>query len=373
MDAKFGNLFFLQFGLKIMLLAVATTTLAQQPVQPVRVGIAGLTHTHVHWLLGRETRGDIEIVGIAESNADLAHRYAQQHSFSTDLVFPSLETMLNESRPEAVMAFGTTFDHLAVVQQCAPRGIHVMVEKPLAVSIEHGREMARLAREHDILLLINYETTWYGSNHRARELIAENSLGTLRKIVVHSGHAGPEKIGVNREFLDWLTDPKLNGGGAVTDFGCYGANLMTWLMDNEKPTTVTAVLENFQPEIYPDVDDEATIVLSYPNCQGIIQASWNWPRSRKDMEVYGETGSIVCEDNLKMRIRLKEDGEEKTFQANALARPFRNPFEYFAAAIRGDVAVKPGDLSALENNLIVLEILAAAKESAALGKTITLK
>ena len=105
---------------------------------------------------------------------------------------------------------------------------------------------------------------------------------------------GPKAINVQPEFLAWLSDPVKNGGGALFDFGCYGANLMTWLMDNQRPLAVTAVTQQFQPDVYPRVDDEATILLEYPKAQGIIQASWNWPFNRKDLEVYGEHGSAIA-------------------------------------------------------------------------------
>ena len=138
-----------------------------------------------------------------------------------------------------------------------------MVEKPLAVSLDHARRMAALAREHGIHLLTNYETTWYGSNRRVYEMVhEEGALGPIRKMVVHDGHAGPVKIGVNEEFLEWLIDPDFNGAGALTDFGCYGADLMTWLMKGQRPLTVTAVTQHLQPDLYPKVDDEATIILT---------------------------------------------------------------------------------------------------------------
>ena len=95
------------------------------------------------------------------------------------------------------------------------------------------------------------------------------------------------------EFLAWLTDPEKNGAGALFDFGCYGANLMTWLMNDARPVSVTAVTQRIKPEIYAKVDDEATIILEYPGAQAIIQASWNWPFDRKDMEVYGRTGQAL--------------------------------------------------------------------------------
>jgi predicted dehydrogenase len=70
------------------------------------------------------------------------------------------------------------------------------------------------------------------------------------------------------EFLQWLTDPVLNGGGALTDFGCYGADLATWFMNGETPLTVTAVTQQIKPDLYPKVDDEATIILAYKKGTG---------------------------------------------------------------------------------------------------------
>jgi predicted dehydrogenase len=277
------SLFFLLMCLQISLFAQ----------QPLRIGVVGLTHTHVHWILGRADRGDIKIVGIVEPNKELAERYAKQHGYSMSIVFSSMEEMITATKPEAVTAFGTIYDHLQVVEIAAPKGIHVMVEKPLAVSLEHARKMEALARKHNIQLLTNYETTWYPSNKKVNELLQNGIVGSLRKVVVRDGHKGPKQIGVNKEFLDWLTDPVQNGGGALMDFGCYGTNLVTWLQHGKRPRSVTAITHQLQPENNPKVDDEATIILNYDSAQAIIQASWNWPIGRKDMEVWFNW-SIVC-------------------------------------------------------------------------------
>jgi len=356
-----------------LLLMLALSTTAQPNPEPLKIGVIGLVHTHVHWILGRENRGDIKIVGIAEPNRELAQRYAKQHGFSMDIVYDSIEEMLDATQPDAVTAFNTIHDHLKVVEICAPRGIDVMVEKPLAINLKHARQMADLARKHRIHLLTNYETTWYGSNHEAKAMEQAGKIGALRKIVVHDGHFGPKEIGVNEEFLEWLTDPEQNGGGAITDFGCYGANLTTWLVEGDRPLSVTAITQQIKPETYPDVDDEATIILTYPDMQSIIQASWNWPYHRKDMELYGKTGYIICENSSDMSILLDHGDEKFTQQAAPRQPPFDDPFAYLAAVVRGEILVQPSDLSALENNLIVMEILEAAKESAQKGKTIFLK
>ena len=363
---------FKQFlALALMVISLLKTE-AQEA--PLKVAVIGLTHTHVHWILGRPDRGDIEIVGIVEPNRDLAQRYAQQHGYSMDIVFDDMATLVAKTKPQAVTAFGTIYDHLQVVEFFAPRGIHVMVEKPLAVSLDHAKKMKALAEKHNIHLLTNYETTWYTTNHKAYDLVhEENMVGELRKLVIHDGHRGPKEIGVNEEFLEWLTDPVLNGAGALTDFGCYGANLATWLMKGERPTSVFAVTQTMKPDIYPQVDDEATIVVTYPGTQAIIQASWNWPISRKDMEVYGQTGQIIADNGSDMRYKLGDDKPEVALKPDPLKAPYDDPFAYLAAVVNGAITPAPADLSALENNMIVMEILEAAKKSAKTGKVVRLK
>lgn len=368
-----NNRFLLTLCILITFIQIGFTQMKPK-AETLKIGVAGLTHTHVHWILGRPDRGDIEIVGIAEPNRDLAERYTKQHGLSMDIVYNSLEEMLDKAKPEAVTAFNSIYEHLEVVKICAPRGIHVMVEKPLAVSLAHAREMEKLAKKHNIHLLTNYETTWYASTRKSYEMLHEDkAVGEIRKVVVHDGHSGPKEIGVNQEFLDWLTDPVQNGGGAIIDFGCYGANLITWLMKGQKPESVMAITQQIKPDIYPKVDDEATILVRYPKAQGIIQASWNWPIARKDMQIYGKTGYIYADNGNQMRYRFSEKEEEQNLELDSNPEPWEDPFAFLKAVIQEEIKPDAYDLSSLENNMIVMEILDAAIRSAKSGKEVKLK
>lgn len=354
------------------LILISFSVYAQGNKKPFKIGVAGLTHGHVHWILNRAKDGDIEIVGIAEPNRALAEQLLNQYKLPISLLYPSLNEMLDKTKPEAVTGFGNTFDHLRIVQACAPRKIHVMVEKPLAVSLDHAQQIQSLAKKHSIHVLTNYETTWYGSNLKIEELFrAAKPMGPVRKVVVHDGHEGPKEIGVSPEFLEWLIDPVKNGGGALMDFGCYGANQITWLLNGERPVAVFAVTQQIKPHIYPKVDDEATIVITYASAQGIIQASWNWPFGRKDMEVYGEKGYLIA-DRQGSKIKAASDKPEEFVAAPGLPQPHHDPFAYLAAVVRGEIKIQPYDLSALDNNMIVMEILEAAKTSAKTGKAVAL-
>ena len=360
--------FFISVGF-LAVMAHIQTGYAQK--KPVRIAVAGMTHGHVGGILRRQHAEDMVLVGFSEPDEALATRLIAQYDLNPDLWFANMDDMLKAVKPEAVCAFGSIYEHLEVVEHCAPLGIHVMVEKPLAVNIAHATKMKSLAAQNKIHLLTNYETTWYASNHKIHELNGQGALGDIRKIVVHDGHEGPIEIGCSKEFLAWLTDPVMNVGGAVIDFGCYGANLTTWLMGNQRPVSVTAVTQQIKPSMYPKVDDEATIILEYPGAQAIIQASWNWPFSRKDMEVYGTKGFLLGPNGTTMISRLDGAKKETTVQLSPLANPNNDPFAYFASVIRGTTEAS-GGLSSLENNMIVVEILSTAIQSAKEGKTIYL-
>src|ERR1051325_3083717 len=260
----------------VELLTIVTLSFAQSPdgadAKPLRLAIAGLEHGHVSgFLRGLKNRKDVQLVGVFDANPELVRKYAQTNSIENSALFTDLGTMLDRTKPEAVATFTNTFDHPMVVETCARRKVHVMMEKPLAVSMEHAHRIEDAARGGGIHVIVNFETTWYRSHGAVWKLVkTQKATGEIRKMVAMDGHQGPKEINVQPEFLAWLTDPVKNGAGALFDFGCYGANLMTWLMDNQRPLSVMAMTQTFKPQIYARVDDEATILLEYPTAQGII-------------------------------------------------------------------------------------------------------
>ncbi len=345
--------------------------LGAQPA-PLRVAIVGLVHGHVEGFLhALPEHANVDLVGVAEPDAALRAKYAQRFGLAQSLFFPDTEAMVAATHPQALLVYTSIAGHRKVIEEAAAHGIDVMVEKPLTISLADALIIRNVARARHIHVLVNYETTWYASNRFAYDELESGKLGPVRRVVVNDGHQGPKEIGVPPEFLGWLTDPAENGAGALYDFGCYGVGLMTWLMHGEAPLTVTAVTNHDKPQIYPRVDDDATIVLQYPHAVAVIQASWNWPFNVKDMEVYGATGYVITVGADQVRIRLQHDAQEKLITAAPLAAPEDNSLDYLAAVLQGKVEDK-GDLSALDTNVTVMQILDAARESARTGRTIKL-
>jgi len=360
--------------MRILLLgALAAGVLAHAQI-PLRLAIAGLNHGHVSGFLSSAAKrtGDVQIVGVYDPDSALLASYGKANKFPDSALFTDLPKMLDTVKPEAVAIFSDTYSHAAIVEAVAPHHIPVMMEKPLAVNMKQAHAIEAAAKRYEIAVIVNYETTWYPSHGEIWNLIHElKAAGDIRKMVAMDGHEGPKEIHVEPEFLAWLSDPVKNGAGALFDFGCYGANLMTWMMDNQRPLKVTAIVQTDKPAIYAHVDDEATVLVEYPKAQGIIQASWNWPFNRKDFEVYGDRGYAIATGGDGLRVRLPGADAEETRKPAARKPEEHDSISYLVGIARG--RFKPYGLSSLENNMIVTEILDAARESAKTGKTVTLR
>ena len=356
----------------VICLLMSTMSFAQSSSAPLRVAIYGLEHGHIAGFLHQfPKQHEVELVGIVEADKTLASRYQQEFHLDPSLFYTTLDEVVAAKHPQALLVYTSVGDHRKVIEEAAQHNLSVMVEKPLTISLDDALAIRRVARAHNIHVLVNYETTWYSSNKAVYDLINQGKLGDVRKVVVHDGHEGPKEINVQPEFLKWLTDPAKNPG-ALYDFGCYGADLMTWWMHGKAPLTVTAVAQTDKPDIYPNVNDDATIILQYPGVQAVLMPSWNWSFSRKDSEVYGNKGYAITVGLTKLRVRYVGQKEEEEITPEPLSPPQDGSLHYLAAVMDG--TLKPdGDQASLDTNVIVMQILDAARESVRTGRTVKLK
>ena len=153
------------------------------------------------------------------------------------------------------------------------------------------------------------------------------------------------------------------------DFGCYGAELSLWLKG--RPSRVFATTRKLKVDQNNKVDDDATLVLDYSDATAIIQASWNWPYTKEQVQVFGPKGSLLARhDTLQFRsadahgANVAADGENVT--PAALPREISNPIAYFLDCIRNNKPIE--DPVSAQLNVQVMEILDAARESARTGK-----
>jgi len=358
----------LWFGLTTPSVFAQGTSAPSAEVQTMRIAIVGLDHDHVWELLkyiAKEPQADL--VAIADNHPDLV-KQAQSEVPRSVVFYSDYIKMLDEAKPEAVFVTTSNDRHLAILRECAKRHIHYSTEKPMANNASDAREMQRIADEAGIKLMVNYWNAWAASSHELFHRVQVGEIGPVQRITVQYGHNGPKEIGVSKEFADWLYDPVKNGGGAIMDFGCYGAEWALWLKG--RPTRVYATTRILKTDQHNRVDDDATIVLDYPDATIIIEPSWDWPYGMDRVYVFGLKGSFLARRaDLYFRSSSAEgdqapDGQHLSL--NQLPPEMSNPIAYLLDRIRTNRAIE--DPLSAKLNVQVMEILDAARASVRTGR-----
>jgi predicted dehydrogenase len=350
----------------IFVSAILSAVLTASPQPEYKIAVVGLVHSHVWGHLNSMVKNDpARLVGVAEPNQELVAE-AKKAGVGENLIFADYKKMLDQTQPDIVWAFVENNRHLEIVQVCAPRKIHVIFEKPLASTYKDAVAIRDLARKHNIQVMTNYQMAWWPANYAAHSQAQSGAIGQVYRLRGVVGHGGPGSQGPrNKYFFEWLTDPVKNGAGALMDFGCYNALWSLWYLG--RPETVFAQVNRLQPERFPKVEDNATLVLHYPNGVGIFEGSWDLPRSFQDLEVFGRQG-IIYMRNGNVEVRKGRDVQPVTL--DPLPAGHSKPIVYMVEAIKSG---KPIDgMTALDINVGVNEIIDAAKESVRTGKAVKL-
>jgi scyllo-inositol 2-dehydrogenase (NADP+) len=335
----------------------------------IRFALVGLDHDHV-WSLLKDLaqEPDAELVAIAESDSSLVDR-AKKEVPAGVRFFSDYVQMLDEANPAVAIVTTSNDRHLEILRACAKRHIHYSTEKPMATSAADAREMERLADAAGIKLMVNYWNAWAPPTHALFHKVRAQEIGPVQRIIVQYGHRGPKEIGITQQFASWLYDKKKNGGGAIMDFGCYGAELSLWLKG--RPARVFATTSKLKTEQHNEVDDDATILLEYPDATAVIEASWNWPYTKEQIEVFGSKGSFLAtHQNLYFRSadahgpNVAPSGE--ALSLDSLPHEATNIVAYLIDRVRNNKPID--DLLSARLNVQVMEILDAARESARTGK-----
>src|SRR5689334_1604454 len=184
----------LRFSAGILLGLALAAQAAPGPAKDgkVRLAIVGLNHDHV-WGILKDIAAEpqAELVGIAETDRVLVEKAKAQvpagMKFYDDFV-----RMLDEAKPDAVIATTANDRHLAILRECAKRHIHFSTEKPMATSGADAREMERLANAARIKLMVNYWNAWVAPTHALFHKVRSDELGPVQRIIVQYGHRGPK-------------------------------------------------------------------------------------------------------------------------------------------------------------------------------------
>jgi predicted dehydrogenase len=334
--------------------------------QQYKIAVVGLVHAHVWGHLRDMVKNDpAQLVGVAEPVQELVDE-AKKAGVADNLIFSDYKKMLDQTKPDIVWSFVENNRHLEIVQACAARKINVIFEKPLASTYKDALAIRDLAKKYGIQVMTNYQMAWWAANYTAHSQADSGAVGQVYRLRGVVGHGGPGSDGArNKYFFEWLTDPVKNGAGALMDFGCYNALWSLWYLG--RPESVFAQVNRLQPERFPKVEDNATLLLHYKNAEGIFEGSWDLPRSFQDLEVFGRQGILYMQNG---KVELRKGRETKEVPIEALPPERSKPIAYMVEVLKSGKQVE--GMVAVDINIEVNEIIDAAKESIRTGKPVML-
>jgi predicted dehydrogenase len=339
-----------------------------------RLVVAGLVHDHVWKMLPDFAKiPGVEIVGAADPNRPLREKIRKE--FGVGTLFERPVDLFDRVEADAVLVCGSNAGGVPIVEAAAARGLHAMVEKPMAHTAEGARRMYNAARRHKTRLMINWPIAWNVSVVRALELVKAGKIGHVFHARIHMAHQGPKEAGCSPYFWGWLYDAKQNGAGALVDYCCYGAAIMASLWG--KPRQVVGVAGTLAKANFP-VDDNALVVGLWPKRTVLSQASWTQNPDFHDTLFLGVDGTLETVRGKLVHTHTKpgefshwgaDRQNRKEIKLAPLPAGRRNGPEHFVHALRTGTAFM--DLCSAETGLAAQEILSAGLRSNKSGRRVT--
>ena len=333
----------------------------------LRVAVLGMAHDHLWTNLTQLSEiNDVNLVAGADADPRLLEQFTQETG--CDAVYDDYEALLEQVKPDAVFGFGATGEHADVVEMCAPLGIHVMVEKPMAATLEQADRMLAAARKHETRLMINWPTAWSRPLRTAKRLVEEGAIGDVWQLTWRGGHCGPDELGCSEHFCDFLFDAELNGAGAFNDYGGYGSSMCVWFLGI--PSSVVGVAGRLLKRHLP-VDDNGMMILRYPHAMCRLEMTWTEAVTHTpphDIVLYGTEGTLIAGAEVTVHTRSNKEGE--TVELLDLPAGQTNGPECFVGSIKANS--DPVDLPNPDLSRDAQEIMEAGLLSAINGITVSL-
>ena len=328
-----------------------------------RIGFASLVHDHVwgdlyHW----QAQPNVTLVAVGDANPELRDKASGDFGMAA---YDSWEAMLAAVGDDLdiVHVAAPNNVHADIVEVCAAKGLHVVVEKPMAATLDQAQRMVRAMDAAGTTLMINWPTAWHPAIQEMERRLLAGDIGAIRYFRYRSAHNGPREIGCSPYFVEWLYDTEKEGGGAFMDYCCYGAAMCSRFLGRpEKVTGMRAVLA----KDYPLADDSGMIGMQYPHAFGVAEASWAQPTSYLGPNpiAYGSEGAIGVEGDDSV-ILLRPGKASVAIAAPPTEAPRRNAPEYLLHCL--ETGEKMEGVCAALVSLVAQEILEAGLRAADSG------
>lgn len=282
----------------------------------IRVAVVGAGHWGPNLISNFHVNTQSEVAWVVDRDASRLEAVRAR--------FPGVETgeevdpVLDDPEVDAVVIATPTSTHFELARAALSAGKHVLVEKPLAHSVECAEALCRLAEESDKILMVGHVFVYNAAAQRAKQYLAEGELGRVYYLSMVRTNLGPIRVDVN----------------AAWDLAAHDVSLASYWLDAE-PLCAAAVGGAW---INSGIEDAVFATLRYPGDVLVqLHASWLHPRKSREITVVGERRMLTFDDlNLSEPLRIydKQVMEERS------SVPFVDSFASFRMSVsEGNITV----------------------------------
>lgn len=354
----------------------------------IRSVIVGCAHMHVNEVaLYIKEQPDSLLCGVADVPAEIPENTEKRYTRAWNLrnivenygvkAYDNYIMMLDEVRPDVVYVLTENYRKADIAEEIAKRGINVILEKPMATTLEDARRIASLCETYGVEIYVNWPVTWRQYVREMKATLDNGKLGKLQKLRYLNGHTGPLGKGAKHRGVsaqaEEMTDEerartwwhqKKCGGGAYLDILCYGCYFSRWFF-GRLPEDVMSVGANLNTP-FGDTEDNIAALLRYDDGFAVAEGTWTTPRRRMPTgpEAVCSEGVIWCDgvpDGPAFAAAADIYGHDVAVEALDEDDDFRNmPWHYAAHVLRG---MPMHETLTVDFNTDVIAMIEAAESS----------
>lgn len=324
-------------------------------VKKMKIGILGSAHLHVHSYIKSLKDENIEITGIYDRQEKQAEEVANQYNLPYFLTVKSLL----ETDCDTILICSENVFHKELAIEAMRNKKHVIVEKPMALTVSDGNEMIRVANEQKVKLMVAHPVRFSKVAEDMKKIIEKKELGRLMGINASNHGKNPGS---------WFIEPSLSGGGALIDHTVHICDLVFYFFGLE-PKRVMAYKEKSDESL--SVEDIGLMTVEFQdNIFMNLDTSWNRPTiypvwGDAVMEMIFEDGFLVM-DGFGRKMKVFSDRTQKVENFYYENDMDSNMLRAMVEAIDNDL---PEPVSS-EAGLYTVKITEAAFKSATEGRKI---
>jgi len=350
--------------------------------------VAGIDFEHFH--MGDNLRmafehPNVEIVGVCDAAPEKMQQSIDNFGIPPEAVFTDYKACIETTQPDIVIMCPATARHAEAVEQVAPLGVHIIMEKPFASSLSEADRMIA-AMTKDQVLAINWPLAWYPPHVTAKRLVDEGQIGEVLEVHFYDGNRGPlwhlaDKVETTAEEVaagkpdSWFYKAAL-GGGSLLDYLGYGTTLGTWFQDGRAPIEVASMMHVPQSL---EVDEHSITIARYEQGLSKFETRWGtftdpWthqPQPKCGFVIKGSAGTIANYDfESTVRLQTNKYPEAVELKVDTLEPPFQNPIQYVVHCLENGLPIE-GPLSPAISR-VGQQIVDSAFQSAKQGRSLPL-